>query len=84
MVTKQEIQTLFNEAIKPLERKIDSMTTNFIELKKSVEFLDKKYEDVLSQLRLANERNMQQSQKLNELESALENERKSKLNRTML
>ena len=52
------------------------MTTNFIELKKSVEFLDKKYEDVLSQLRLANERNMQQSQKLNELESALENERK--------
>ena len=68
MVTKQEIQTLFNEAIKPLERKIDSMTTNFIELKKSLEFLDKKYEDVLSQLRLANERNIQQSQKLNELE----------------
>ena len=76
MVTKQEIQTLFNEAIKPLERKIDSMTTTFIELKKSVEFLDKKYEDVLSQLRLAKERNMQQSQKLNDLESALENERK--------
>jgi len=68
MVTKQEIQTLFNEAIKPLERKIDSMTTNFIGLKKSVEFLDKKYEDVLSQLRLANERNIQQSHKLNELE----------------
>ena len=68
MVTKQEIQTLFNEAIKPLETKIDLMTTNFVELKKSVEFLDKKYEDVLSQLRLANERNMQQSQKLNELE----------------
>ena len=59
MVTKQEIQTLFNEAIKQLERKIDSMTTNFIELKKSVEFLDKKYEDVLSQVRLAKERNMQ-------------------------
>ena len=76
MVTKQEIQTLFNEAIKPLETKIDLMTTNFIELKKSVEFLDKKYEDVLSQLRLANERNMQQSQKLSELESAIENERK--------
>ena len=72
MVTKQEIQTLFNEAIKPLERKIE----NFIELKKSVEFLDKKYEDVLSQLRLAKERNMPQSQKLNDLESALENERK--------
>ena len=36
-----------------------------------MEILDKKYEDVLSQLRLANERNMQQSQKLNELESAL-------------
>ena len=72
MVTKQEIQTLFNEAIKP---KIDLMTTNFIELKKSVELLYKKYEDVLSQLRLANERNMQQSQKLNELESAIENER---------
>ena len=77
MVTKQEIQTLLNEAIRPLERKIDTMSTNFIELKKSVEILDKKYEDVLSQLRLANERNMQQSQKLNELESALENERKN-------
>ena len=49
------------------------MTRNFIELKKSVEFLDKKYEDVLSQLRLAKERNMQQSQKLNDLESAPEN-----------
>ena len=76
MVTKQEIQTLFNEAIKPLKRKIDLMTTNFIKLKKSVEFLDKKYEDVLSQPRLADERNMQQSQTLNELESAIENERK--------
>ena len=76
MVTKQEIQTLFNEAIKPLKRKIDLMTTNFIKLKKSVEFLDKKYEDVLSQFRLSNERNMHQLQKLNELESALENERK--------
>ena len=41
-----------------------------------MEFLDKKYEAVLSQLRLANERNMQQSQKLNELESAIQNERK--------
>ena len=41
-----------------------------------MEFLDQKYEDVLSQLRLANERHMQQSRKLNELESALENERK--------
>ena len=58
MVTKQEIQTLLNEAIKPLERKIDIMTTNFAELKKSVEFLDQKYEDVLSQLRLANEKYM--------------------------
>ena len=41
-----------------------------------MEFLDQKYEDVLSQLRLANEKYMQQSQKLNELESAFENERK--------
>ena len=73
MVTKQEIQTLLNEAIKPLERKIDIMTTNVVELKKSVEFLDQKYEDVLSQLRLANEKYMQQSRKLNELESAFEN-----------
>lgn len=52
------------------------MSTNFVELKKSVEFLDQKYEDVLSQLRLANEKYMQQSRKLNELESAFENERK--------
>ena len=59
MVTKQEIQTLLNEAIKPLERKIDNMTANFAELKRSVEFLDQKYEDVLSRLRLANEKHMQ-------------------------
>ena len=52
------------------------MSTNFTELKKSVEFLDQKYEDVLSQLWLANEKCMQQSRKLNELESAFENERK--------
>ena len=60
MVTKQEIQTLLNEAIKALERKIDIMTANFAELKKSVEFLDQKYKDVLSQLWLANEKHMQQ------------------------
>ena len=53
MVTKQEIQSLLKEAIKPLESKIDSTTANFIELKKSVEFLDQKYKDVLSQLQLA-------------------------------
>ena len=41
-----------------------------------MEFLDQKYEDVLSQLRLANEKHMRQSRKLNELESAFENERK--------
>ena len=38
--------------------------------------MDQKYEDVLSQLRLANEKYMQQSRKLNELESAFVNERK--------
>lgn len=41
-----------------------------------MEFLDQKYEDVLLQLRLANERHMQQSRKLKELDSALESERK--------
>ena len=61
MATKQEIGTLFNEVIKPLERKIDFMTANFTELKKSVEFLDQKYLDVLSPLRLANERHVKQS-----------------------
>ena len=65
MVTKKEIQTLFNEATKPLERQVDMMTTNMAELKKSVEFLDQKYEDVLSQFRLANEKLMQHSRKLN-------------------
>ena len=54
------------------------MTANFAELTKSVEFLDEKYEDVLSQLQLADEKHMQQSQKLNELESAFESERKKK------
>ena len=49
------------------------MTANFAELKKSVAF-GQRYEDVLSQLRLANEKYMQQSQKLNELESTFENE----------
>ena len=35
------------------------MTANVAELKKSVEFLDQKYEDVLSQFRLANKKLMQ-------------------------
>ena len=52
------------------------MTANFAELKKSVEFSDQKDEDVLSQLRLANEKHMQQPRKLKEFESAFENERK--------
>ena len=54
------------------------MTANVAELKKSVEFFDEKYEDVLSwsQFRLANEKLMQQSWKLNELESAFQNESK--------
>lgn len=76
MVTKKEIQTPFNEATKPLERQVDIMTANVAELKKSVELLDQKYEDVLSQFRLANEELIQQSRKLNELESAFENESK--------
>ena len=42
LVAKQEIQTLLNEAIKPLERKIDIMAANFIELKKTVEFFGSK------------------------------------------
>ena len=49
------------------------MTANFAELKKWVAF-GQRYEDLLSQLWLANEKYMQQSQKLNELESTFENE----------
>ena len=76
MVTKKEIQTLFNEATKRLERPFHIMTANVAELKKSVEFLDQKYEDVLSQFRLANVKLMQQSRTLNHIESAFENESK--------
>ena len=56
MATKEEIQKLLRKAIAPLEEKVDNLNHNFQELKKTVAFLNQKYDEVLSQLRQTNEK----------------------------
>lgn len=61
MATEEQIKGLLKAAISPLDKKIDHLTTEFAELKRSVEFLSKQYDEVISQLQLANNRISQQS-----------------------
>jgi predicted nuclease with TOPRIM domain len=58
MATKEEIQKLLRETIAPLEGKLDNLNNGFKDLKKTVDFLNEKYDDhhVLSQLRETNEK----------------------------
>ena len=46
-ITREEIRNLLKEAIEPLERKLDNLTNGFQELKRLVDFLNGKYDDVL-------------------------------------
>ena len=46
-ITREEIRNLLKEAIEPLERKLDSLNNGFQELKRLVDFLNGKYDDLL-------------------------------------
>ena len=48
MATKDEIKQLLREAMQPLEDKLENLASNVRELQSTVEFLDKKYKDVIS------------------------------------
>ena len=61
MATEEQIKVLLRAAISPLDKKMDHLTTEFAELKSSVDFLSKKYDEVISQLQFANTRISQQS-----------------------
>ena len=45
-ITREEIRNLLKEAIEPLERKLDNLNNGFQELKRLVDFLNGKYDDV--------------------------------------
>ena len=55
-ITREEIKNLLKEAIEPLERKLDDLNDGFQELKRLVHFVNGKYDDVLVQLKQANEK----------------------------
>ena len=50
---------------------MDHLTTEFAELKRSVEFLSKKYDEVISQLQVANNRISQQSTTIKNVQEEL-------------
>ena len=70
-VYRSEIKVLLRAAISPLDKKMDHLTTEFAELKRSVEFLSKKYDEVISQLQVANNRISQQSTTLKNVQEEL-------------
>ena len=46
-ITREEIRNLLKEAIEPLERNIDNLNNGFEELKRLVDFVNAKYDDIL-------------------------------------
>ena len=76
MATEEQIKVLLRAAISPLDKKMDHLTTEFAELKRSVEFLSKKYDEVISQLQVANNRISQQSTTIKNVQEELNNVKK--------
>ena len=70
-ITKEEIKNLLREAIESVERKLDNLSNEFKELKRSVEFLNKKYDDV-QQLKQANENIQRQGTSLKQSRKELD------------
>ena len=64
VITREEIKNLLKEAIEPLERKIDNLSNGFQELKRLVDFVNEKYDDILVQLKQANEKIQRQGTSL--------------------
>jgi len=83
MATKEEIQKLLREAIAPLQEKVDNLNNTFKNLKKAVDFLNEKYDDVLSQLRQTNEKEHLQGTSLRQVQKDLDNVKKESRDATM-
>lgn len=79
MATEEQIKVLLRAAISPLEKKMDHLTTEFAELKRSVDFLSKQYDEVISQLQLANSRISQQSTNIKNVQEELNKVKKQTL-----
>ena len=71
-ITREEIKNLLKEAIEPLERKLDNLNNGFQELKRLVDFVNGKYDDVLVQLKQANEKIQRQGTSLRQMRKDLE------------
>ena len=66
-ITREEIKNLLKAAIaEPLERKLDNMNNGFQELKRLVDCVNGKYDDVLVQLKQADEKIQRQGMSLRE------------------
>ena len=71
-ITQEEIRNLLKEAIEPLERKIDNLNNGFEELKRFVDFVNAKYDDILVQLKQANEKIQRQGTSLKQIRKDLD------------
>ena len=71
-ITREEIKNLLKEAIEPLERKLDNLNNKFQELKRLVEFVNGKYDDVLVQLKQANKKIHRQGTSLRQMQKDLD------------
>ena len=73
-ITQEEIKNLLKEAIEPLERKLDNLKNEFQELKRLVDFVNVKYDDVLVHLKQANEKIQRQRTSLRQVRKDLDDE----------
>ena len=71
-ITREEIKNLLKEAIEPLERKLDNLNNGFQGLKRLVDFVNGKYDDVLVQLKQANEKIQRQGTSLRQMRKDLD------------
>ena len=71
-ITREEIKNLLKEAIEPLERKLHNLNNGFQELKRLVDFVNGKYDDVLAQLKQANEKIQRQGTSLKQMRKDLD------------
>ena len=71
-ITREEIKNLLKEAIEPLERKLDNLNNGFQELKRLVDFVNGKYDDVLVQLKQANKKIQRQERKIQTMQKDLD------------
>ena len=71
-ITREEIKNLLKEAIEPLERKLDNLNNGFQEFKRLVDFVNRKYDDVLVQLKQANKKIQRQGTSLRQMRKDLD------------